>query len=128
MDTMSKILKLMTERGVSQKELCKYIGIGEPKFTDWKKGRIKSYSKYIPAIASFLNVTIDELLTDSTENKNQNFLELSDNEQEFLNIIKKLSSEHDQAKLIGYSECYAKTLPSYETEKYDGFIQEASNE
>ena len=113
MDTISKILDLMARRGISQKELCKYLGIGEPKFTDWKKGRIKSYTKYLPSIASFFGITVDELISETNETQNQNLLELTNNEKELLSVIRKLSSERDQVKLIGVADNYAKTLASY---------------
>jgi len=62
MDTMSVILKLMEGTKTTQKQLCDYLGIGEPKFSDWKKGKIKSYNKYLPQIASFFGVSTDYLL------------------------------------------------------------------
>ena len=62
MDTMSIILKLMEQTKTTQKQLCDHLNIGEPKFTDWKKGRIKSYNKYLPQIASFFGVSTDYLL------------------------------------------------------------------
>ena len=62
MDTMAAILRVMKEKGITQKELCKAIGIGAPKFTDWKTGRVHSYSKYIPQIAEYLGVSADVLL------------------------------------------------------------------
>ena len=62
MDTMSRILELMKSTKTTQKQLCDYLGIGEPKFSDWKKGKIKSYNKYLPQIASFFSVSTDFLL------------------------------------------------------------------
>lgn len=62
MDTMERILELMKKNKITQKQLCDYLGIGEPKFSDWKKGKIKSYNKYLPQIASFFGVSTDYLL------------------------------------------------------------------
>lgn len=62
MDTMSVIIKLMQQHKISQKQLCNHLGIGEPKFSDWKKGKIKSYNKYLSEIASFFGVTVDYLV------------------------------------------------------------------
>lgn len=62
MDTMAAILRVMKEKNITQKELCNAIGIGAPKFTDWKTGRVRSYHKYIPSIADFLGVSTDVLL------------------------------------------------------------------
>ena len=65
MDTIATILGIMKEKGISQKELCNAIGIGAPKFTDWKSGRVRSYNKYIPQIADYLGVSADMLLGNS---------------------------------------------------------------
>lgn len=65
MDTIATILGIMKEKGISQKELCNAIGIGAPKFTDWKSGRVRSYNKYIPQIADYLGVSADILLGNS---------------------------------------------------------------
>ncbi len=62
MSTMSVILNLMEQRQITQKELCSYLGIGEPKFSDWKKGKIKSYNKYLPKIAAFFDISLDYLI------------------------------------------------------------------
>ena len=66
MDTIAIILKLLKEQHKTQKELCETLHIGQPKFTDWKTGRIKSYQKYLPQIADFFNVSIDYLLGNTT--------------------------------------------------------------
>lgn len=62
MDTMAVILSIMKEKGITQKDICKAIGVGAPKFTDWKTGRVRSYHKYIPQIAEYLGVSADMLL------------------------------------------------------------------
>ena len=51
----------------------------------------------------------------TNETQNQNLLELTNNEKELLSVIRKLSSERDQVKLIGVADNYAKTLSSYIT-------------
>ncbi len=70
MSTMSVILNLMEQRKTAQKELCSYLGIGEPKFSDWKNGKIKSYNKYLPQIAAFFNVSVDYLVNDGNYTDN----------------------------------------------------------
>lgn len=66
MSTIDNILSLMKAKGKKQKDLTDYLGITKNAFTDWKSGRIKSYTKYLPQIATFLGVTVDELLGDHT--------------------------------------------------------------
>lgn len=62
MDALIIIEKLLKEQHKSQKDLCAYIGKEKQVFTNWKSGKNKSYEKYLPQIADFLNVTIDCLL------------------------------------------------------------------
>ncbi|MBQ8399063.1 MAG: helix-turn-helix transcriptional regulator [Clostridia bacterium] len=56
------ILKLLNEQGKKQKDLTDYLGITQNAFTDWKSGRIKSYTKHLPKIAEFFGVSVDYLL------------------------------------------------------------------
>lgn len=69
MSTLDRITNLLKEQNKKQKELTDYLGITKNAFTDWKNGRIKSYNKYIPQIAEFLNVSIDFLLTGNEHEK-----------------------------------------------------------
>lgn len=82
MDTMTIILHLLNEHKKKQSELCEYLGISQQRFTDWKSGRVKSYSKYLDRIAEFFGVSVDYLLgrsekketasTDSVESGHSN--------------------------------------------------------
>ena len=62
MSTIDNIVALLKEQGKTQKELCDYLGITKNAFTDWKSGRIKSYTKHLPKIAEFFDVSVDYLL------------------------------------------------------------------
>lgn len=62
MSTLDKILLLLKEQNRKQKELTDFLGISKNLFTDWKAGRIKSYTKHIDKIAEFFNVSTDYLL------------------------------------------------------------------
>lgn len=62
MDTLYRIKSLLKEQGKTQKELTDYIGIEKSVFSDWKKGKSKSYKKYIAEIAEFFGVSTDSLL------------------------------------------------------------------
>ena len=69
MSILDKICKLLTEQGKKQKDLTDYLGISIILFTDWKSGRVKSYTKHLDKISEFLNVSVDYLLG-KTEIKN----------------------------------------------------------
>lgn len=62
MSVIDNIILLLKEQKKSQKELCDYLGITKNAFTDWKSGRIKSYTKHLPQIAEFFGVSVDYLL------------------------------------------------------------------
>lgn len=62
MSVLDKICKLLSEQGKKQKDLTDYLGISKNSFTDWKSGRVKSYTKHLDKISEFLNVSVDYLL------------------------------------------------------------------
>lgn len=69
LSTLDRITNLLKKQNKKQKELTDYLGITKNAFTDWKNGRIKSYNKYIPQIAEFLNVSTDYLLGNAIDTK-----------------------------------------------------------
>lgn len=68
MNTLDKILSLLTEKGIQQKTFAENIGVTKHTITDWKNGRSKSYMKYIDKIADFFDVSVDYLL-EKTDDK-----------------------------------------------------------
>ena len=60
---LKRTFTLMKEQGKKNKDLADYLGITPQRVTDWKSGRIYSYSKYMEKIADFLGVSVDYLLT-----------------------------------------------------------------
>lgn len=68
MNTLDKILYLLTEKGIQQKTFAENIGVTKHTITDWKNGRSKSYMKYIDKIADFFDVSADYLL-EKTDDK-----------------------------------------------------------
>ena len=62
MSTLDRIIELLNAQGKKQKDLTDYLGISKNSFTDWKSGRVKSYTKYIGEISDFLGVSADYLL------------------------------------------------------------------
>lgn len=67
MSTVDKIIALLGQRNKTQKELTDYLGIERSVFTTWKTGKSKSYTKYLPRIADFLNTTVEYLSNDNDE-------------------------------------------------------------
>ncbi len=59
--TVSRIIDELKKQHKSQKDLGDFIGVTQNVITDWKSGRIKSYTKYIHGIAEFLGVSVEYL-------------------------------------------------------------------
>ncbi|NDO18057.1 helix-turn-helix transcriptional regulator [Lachnospiraceae bacterium MD329] len=60
--TLDRILKLITDNGLTQQEFLKSIGLNKSAISDWKKGLNASYKKHIDKIADYFNVSVDYLL------------------------------------------------------------------
>ena len=73
MQTLQIILDELNKQNKNQKELCDFLGIKKSNFSDWKKGKSKSYKKYLPEIAQFFNVQVDHLI-DSTYKPHETFV------------------------------------------------------
>ena len=62
MAIFTNILRIMENKKVTQKQMADYIGVTEQKISDWKAGRLKSYTKHLNKMAECLGVSVDELL------------------------------------------------------------------
>ena len=74
MKTVDTILELLQVQNKQQKELTKFLQIGDSSISEWKKGKTKSYLKYIDKIAQFFGVSVDYLLglsSDSTASEEE---------------------------------------------------------
>lgn len=65
----NKILPLFEKSGLSDLELEKKIGLPRSIIYDWRKGRSKSYKKYISEISNYFGVSADYLLGNEQKNK-----------------------------------------------------------
>lgn len=66
--TIKRIVEEMKAQKLRNIDLANFIGVTPNVVTDWKSGRIKSYVKYIYAIAEFLGVSV-EYLKGETDDK-----------------------------------------------------------
>ena len=63
MSTLDKILELLKQKGITDQDFIKAIGLNTRNLvTDWKVGKTNSYRKYIPEISEFFHVSADYLL------------------------------------------------------------------
>lgn len=62
MSVLNRMTALLKERGLQQKALCEHLGLKAQAYTNWKGGSNDSYMKYLPLIAEFFGVSVDQLL------------------------------------------------------------------
>ena len=62
MNTFERIDSLLKQQGKKQVQLTNFLGIPKSNYTDWKTQRTKSYTKHLPQIAEFLDVSVDFLV------------------------------------------------------------------
>ena len=62
MDITERIFLLLSDAKIEQKAFAKEIGVSPQTITDWKNGKSKSYTKFLPQIAEALNTTTEYLL------------------------------------------------------------------
>ncbi|MBO5008000.1 MAG: helix-turn-helix transcriptional regulator [Clostridia bacterium] len=111
MSAVERILKISHENGYTQASLAEklnefgVVSVKKQTITDWKAGKSNSYLMLLKELSQILNVSIDYLICGENSDTT-----LSDNEKEFLNILNRLKNPIDQAKLIGYADCYADKL------------------
>ena len=91
--TIQKIIFLINETGKKQKELTDFLGITQNAFTDWKSGRIKSYTKHLPKIAEFFGVSVDYLLGVEDEKKPPEKDDLPEGLEDLAELYAKLTPE-----------------------------------
>ncbi len=66
-----RITKRMEEKGITQREITKKLGIVESAFGGWKRGSNNSYMKKLPEIAKILDVSIEWLINGTDEPVNE---------------------------------------------------------
>ena len=88
--TIKRISEELQLQGIKQADLAEFIGVTPNVITDWKSGRIKSYSKYIYGIAKFLNVSV-EYLKGETDIKQKLLVNNDEELTEYLEELKNRS-------------------------------------
>lgn len=73
-----RILELLKEKGITEKEMVEYLGLGNGAFTHWKYDNHKSFLIHIIKIAEFLGVTPNYLLSGRDEEINVDTLSASE--------------------------------------------------
>ncbi len=62
--TLENILCLIGTKKGSQRRFTEALGLCPSTVGDWKSGKSRSYTKRLPQIASYFNITVDRLIAD----------------------------------------------------------------
>ena len=110
MSTIDKIIEKLTEKGKTQKELTDFLGLRKSAFSGWKSGKTKSYLKYIKKIAAFLEISVDDLLSEE-DNKNRP-VEVEESIEQVSNMLfsKKDTKELVDSILESFTDCLSVPL------------------
>ncbi len=98
---LDKITSLLKEQKRTQKELCTFLGLNQVAFSEWKSGKSKSYTKYLPQIAEFFGCSVDYLL--GKEQKKEAVQKDSLNEKqkdEIRHLFDQMSPDQQEAFLL----------------------------
>ena len=63
LEIVERIFSLIQEKGIEQKSFAAQVGVSPQKVSEWKNGKAKSYTKYLPQIAEALGTTVQWLAT-----------------------------------------------------------------
>jgi transcriptional regulator with XRE-family HTH domain len=93
----------MWKNKINDIDFCVALDINKSAVTDWKKGKTKSYLKYIDKIAEYFGVSMDYFLdnTDETKEKSPSFpSEDESKELSINNIVNKVKDLNPDQQLI----------------------------
>jgi transcriptional regulator with XRE-family HTH domain len=92
MQITERIFKLLADKQKDQKDLADYVKASQKTVSAWKTRNSDIPSSYISAIAEFLKVTPEYLLSGSETEKSPSS-ELTEDEAKALNYYKRLNNE-----------------------------------
>lgn len=92
---LKRITDEMQKLGRSHASLIKYLDLPKGTYGAWNSGRSRNFCEHLGAIAEFLGVDAEYLLTGKIAEKTV----ISDSEQELLDLYRKLSPEKQKAVL-----------------------------
>lgn len=106
---ITRILNLLSDRGITAKKLTKDLDISNSSVTDWKKGS-KPSCDVIVKLSDYFGVTTDFLLKGTITDPRNNIH--SSEDEEWLRLIHKLPKD-SQRDLLGYLRVCTKLSESH---------------
>ncbi len=89
----NRIFRLLSEKGIGQKEFAVLIGTTDKTVSAWKTGRVDSFSsmKWLPKIAEVLDTSVEYLLNGSENAPTSS--KANEREKEFMRLFEQLTPE-----------------------------------
>lgn len=103
MTISQRIFEELRKQKKKQKDLATYIGISTSAVSDWKKKGTNPSAENISAIADFLEVSTDYLLTGKESESPDEISLMNANEKTMMNLFRMLT-EKEQDRIIGRLE------------------------
>lgn len=99
---LSRILKLKSEKKISDTQFTKDLHFYSSIVSEWKNGSSKSYMKHLPKIADYFGTTVDAILNGETDTKEQpatNDDGLTEEQREIIELFDRADPEVQRAAL-----------------------------
>lgn len=74
MTTIDRISHMLKLQNKTQRSLADHLGIHKSTISLWQNGSCHSYNRYLPEIADFFDITIDELVRDKFPQKTNEYM------------------------------------------------------
>ena len=75
---LNRILDLLKEKGRTEKDMTRHLGLSSTSFTGWKYRESKTFLKYVGPMSEYLNVSMNYLLYGKDESINEDTLSVSE--------------------------------------------------
>ena len=92
---LERITKILAQNGGTQNDLISYLSLPRGTFSSWKAGRSRNYCEHLGAIAAFLDVDVEWLVTGKIKDKGP----ISATEKEMLMKFRELNESQQLAML-----------------------------
>ena len=99
-EILNNIFHLIAVKGVRQKDLADYLGLSKTAITQWKTNNSASYMNYIDELASFFDVSKEEILHPNKELLHDSLL--SPEEMEIVHLYRGIKNPELQKLLVSH--------------------------
>ncbi|HAN20405.1 MAG: hypothetical protein A2Y15_08610 [Clostridiales bacterium GWF2_36_10] len=90
---LDNLIKLIKDKGISEKMFLSDMGLNRTILSDWKSGKSHSYMKYVKKIADYFNVSVDYLLGNTEQKEKPTTDKGNELKSEFAAMLEKLTPD-----------------------------------